>query len=142
MGPTYNIIVAQKSRFKQILPGGTSQNGHHFISNKYGNAELHKYAHKYELLEIVGLKEPSGVSKSELEVILGLMPEDAKFVCGLPKATTYDITTSLGTPENPFPEFPGRSSTERESTPKKMELTHNKVKTFFFKFNFHYREIY
>ena len=88
MGDSYNIIVAQKSRFKTVLPGGTSQNGHYFVSMKYGYGEQHKY----ELLEIVGLKEPSGVSESELEVILDLMPEDAKFVCGLPKDTRYDIT--------------------------------------------------
>ena len=120
MGPSYNIIVAQKSRFKTVLPGGATQNGHYFVSMKYGYGEQHKY----ELLEIVGLNEPSGVSESELEVILGLMPEDAKIVCGLPKATRYDITT------------------ERESAQKKMELSHSKViNLFFFIFNFHSWEL-
>ena len=135
MGPAYNIIVAQKSRFKTVLPGGTSQNGHYFLSMKYGNADdLHKYAHKYELLEIVGLKEPSGVSESEMEVIMNLMPEDTKFVCGLPKATRYDISTrdAMGTPENPFPDFPGRFSMKRESAQKKMELSNSKVIIIFF----------
>ena len=105
MGDSYNIIVAQKSRFKTVLPGGTTQNGHYFVSMKYGYGEQHKY----ELLEIVGLKEPSGVSESELEVILDLMPEDAKFVCGLPKDTRYDITM------------------KQELAQKKMEVSNRKV---------------
>ena len=82
---------------------------------KYGYGEQHKY----ELLEIVGLKEPLGISKSELEVILDLMPEDAKFVCGLPKSTRYDITM------------------KQELAQKKMELSHRKVINSFFIFNFH-----
>ena len=119
MGPSYNIIVAQKSRFKTVLPGGTTQNGHHFVSMKYGYGEQHKY----ELLEIVGVKEPSGVSESELEVILDLIPEDAKFVCGLPKATRYDITM------------------KQELAQKKMELSQRKVTSIFFIFNFHSWEL-
>ena len=123
MGPSYNIIVAPKSRFKTVLPGGMTQNGHYFVSVKYGNGELHKYAHKYELLEIVGLKEPSGVSESEMEVIMNLMPEDTKFVCGLPKATRYDITM------------------KQELAQKEMERSQRKVINIFFIFNFHSWEL-
>ena len=115
MGPSYNIIVAQKSRFETNLGfvevGGTTQNGHYFVSMKYDYGEQHKY----ELLEIVGLNELSGVSKSELEVILDTMPEDAKFVCGLPKATRYDITTTM---EGGF---------VTSYLKKKMEMFYNKV---------------
>ena len=124
MGDSYNIIVAQKSRFKTNLPGGTTQNGHYFVSMKYGYGEQHKY----ELLEIVDLKEPLSVSESELEVILDLMPEDAKFVCGLPKATRYDIR---------FPDI----TMKQELAQKKMELSHRKVINIFFIFIFHSWEL-
>ena len=108
---------------------------------KYGSPYGYGEQHKYELLEIVGLKEPSGVNESEMEVILDLMPEDAKFVCGLPKATRYDIESTMGTPGNPFPDFPCQDSMERESERKKVEQFHRKVTNIFLIINFHSWEL-
>ena len=89
MGLSYNIIVAEKSRFVTNLfrdEFATTQNGNHLVSMKgYGKQCV------YELLQIVGGPEMSAFDKSELKEILDQLPENARFVCARSKAIGNDI---------------------------------------------------
>ena len=89
MGLSYNIIVAEKSRFVTNLfrdEFATTQNGNHLVSMRsYGEQRV------YELLQIVGGPEMSAFDKSELKEILDQLPENARFVCARSKAMGNDM---------------------------------------------------
>ena len=125
MGPSYNIMVAQLSKFKQntglgiSLEGtvekvdGTEQNPHHYIRSVLPNGPVGQHGKLQsgdELLEVNG-KKLLGLYHTDVVSILKELPMNVRIVC----ARSTSQSTAVNTKPPDFMGGGGSSSLQRSS---------------------------